>query len=197
MPGPSGGWGGGGAFRFSEEVVVFLMECGRRAGIEPLTAAGYSAFPPIQIITMSNYRVMIHLLSRLRDSARIAFRNLTSYVMLDGSVAPAEHPVLNWESLIPIFIWIDRISSCYLTQTGGLDSTMTNPVKLISGIAYYVYLDSWYSIGTCGHVRLNSSLKFTTGIHPHMILPKALSILLSSKATGPTSRGSRNWRSWY
>ena len=98
------------------------------------------SFPPIQIVTMSNFRVMIHLLSRLSDSARIAFRNLTRYVMLDGSVAPAEHPVLNWESLIPIFTWIDRLSSCYLTQTGGLDSTMTNPVKLISGIANYVFI---------------------------------------------------------
>ena len=54
---------------------------------------------------------------------------------------------------------------------------MTSPVRLISDIANYGYQDSWYSISR--HVRLNSSLKFTIGIHPHMTLPNLAPSLFS------------------
>ena len=128
---------------------------------------------------MSNHGIMIHLLSRLGDSARIAFRNLTSFIIFDGSVAPSGHPVFKL-GIIDSHFQMDRRSSCYLTQTGGLDSTKTNPVRLISGIAYYVYPDSWYSISR--HVRLNSSFRYTIGVHLHMLLPKvALSLLRKLK----------------
>ena len=101
-------------FGFSEEEVVFLREYDRRAGIEPLTAAG-SVFPPTHIIAMSNHSIMIHLLSRLGDSARIAFRDLTSYAMFDGSVAPSGHPVFKL-GIIDSHFHMDRLSSCHLTK---------------------------------------------------------------------------------
>ena len=154
--------------RFSEEEIVFLREYDRRAGIEPLTDNGYLVFPPTRIIAMSSHLVMMRLLSRLSDEAKAAFKTLVHYVSIDGSVAPKGHPVLKL-GIIDSHFHMDRLSSRYLTQTGGLgDSTMTNPVRLIFGIANYAYQDSWHSIDR--HLRFNPNLKFTIGVHPHKIL---------------------------
>ena len=104
--------------RFFEEEIVFLREYDRRVGIEPLTGNGYLVFPPTHIIAMSSHFVMMRLLSRLSDEAKAAFKTLVYYVSIDGSVAPKGHPVLKL-GIIDSHFHMDRLSSRYLTQTGG------------------------------------------------------------------------------
>ena len=65
--------------RFSEEEYVFLREYDPRAGIKPLTTDGYSAFRPIRIIAMSHYLIMIRLLTRLGEEAKVPFKSLNHY----------------------------------------------------------------------------------------------------------------------
>ena len=59
--------------RFSGEECNFLREYDRRAGLEPLANEGYMVFPPVWIIAMSNYLVLVRLLSRLSEKTRKVF----------------------------------------------------------------------------------------------------------------------------
>ena len=76
------------SFRFSEEECNFLREYDRRAGLEPLVNEDYMVFPPVRIIAMSNYLVLVRLLSRLNEKTRKVFLGLTQYANIDGSRPP-------------------------------------------------------------------------------------------------------------
>ena len=166
--------------RFSEEECNFLREYDRRAGLEPLANEDYMVFPPVRIIAMTNYLVLVRLLSRVREKTRQVFLGLTQYTNIDGSRPPKGHPLMRL-GITDSHFHLDRLPSRMLTySTGGLKNTMTDSVNLIYGIANYVYQDSWNKIDR----QTSTSIKFTIGIYPHEILPnlaKSLSKKLKSK----------------
>ena len=123
--------------RFSEEEYVFLREYDLRAGMEPLTIDGFSAFPPIRIIAMSHYLVMIRLLSRLGEEAKVAFKSLICYLLIDGSMAPKGHPMFK-SGIIDSHLHMDRLSGSYHTTTGSLKTTVTDSAQLIYGNLPYI-----------------------------------------------------------
>lgn len=106
--------------------------------MEPLTTDGYMAFPPTRLIVLSNYRVMTQLLSKLNEAARTLFKSLCRYAMIDGSIAPAGHPVMR-VAIVDAHFHMDMLSSRYLAPKLGLKSSMTPIARLVYAIANYVY----------------------------------------------------------
>ena len=122
--------------RFSEEECNFLREYDRRASLEPLANEDYMVFPHVRIIAMSNYLVLVRLLSRLSEKTRKVFLGLTQYANTDGSRPPKGHPLMR-SRIIDSHFHLDSLLSLlnWLTySTGGLKNTITDSVNLIYGL---------------------------------------------------------------
>lgn len=154
-------------FRFSEEELLFLREYDQRAGLEPLTAEQYMTFPPTRVIVLSNYLILSRLLAGLNNAAQIAFKSVIRYVNFDGSRLPSDHPMLK-VGIIDSHFHMDilMLSSRTFTSQSGLKRSITAPARLLFAIANYVYPNKWSKIGV--HMK-DDRLKYTLGIHPHLI----------------------------
>ena len=151
---------------FSDEEYFFLREYDRRAGLQPLAIDGYMAFPPVRLIALTHYKLMAAILPKLSIAARIAFKSVFRYANLNGSSPPLRHPRLNM-GIIDSHFHMDSLSNDLLTPQQGLKNSMTSEVSLLFGIANYVYPSRWSAIRY--HMGADPKLKFTLGIHPHII----------------------------
>lgn len=134
--------------------------------MEPLTSEGYMAFPPTRIIAISNYLIMARLLPRLSEAAQTTLKSGSRYVLFDGSSPPPNHPVLNI-GIIDSHFHMDLLSNCHLTPKSGLKCSMTSKARLLYAIANYVFPGQWSKISA--QMGMDPKLKFTLGVHPHMI----------------------------
>ena len=169
------------SIRFSGEDCNFLREFDRRAGLEPLANEGYMVFPPVRVIAMSNYIVMVRLISRLSEATRKSFAKLQQYALIDGSIPPKGYPVMRL-GIIDSHFHLDRLPNRMITHsTGGLKSVVTESARLIYGIANFVYTDSWTKIDRQSRIDISRNpVRCTIGIHPHRIMPN-LALSLFSK----------------
>ncbi|MCG8035189.1 MAG: TatD family hydrolase, partial [Candidatus Thiodiazotropha taylori] len=152
--------------KFLESEFPFLQEYDRRAGLEPLTAEEYMIFPPVRLIVVSNYLIMTQIMQKMSVAARIALKSVHQYVMIDGSRPPLDHPTLTG-GIIDSHFHMELLSYQYLTPRLGLRRLMTSQVRLLFAIANYVFPEKWPRIGV--QMGRDSRLKFTLGVHPHMI----------------------------
>lgn len=166
--------------RFSEEECFFLREYDKRAGLEPLTAEGYMIFPPTRIIAVSNYLIMARLLPKLSETAQTMLKSGARYVTFDGSNAPCDHPFLNI-GIIDSHFHMDLLPSRHLTSDLSLKRSMTSKARLLYAIANYVFPGQWSKISA--QMGMDPKLKFTLGVHPHMITGKT-AISLFNKLEG-------------
>ena len=152
---------------FSEEECFFLREYDRRAGLEPWGIMDYSTFPPVRIIQLTHFSYMANfILPNLTEAARIAFKSVMRYTNLEGSSPSSGHPLLNM-GIIDSHFHMDSLPAELLTPQQVLLNSMTSKFNLLFGIANYVYPSRWSVIRN--QMRMNPQLKFTLGIHPHLI----------------------------
>ena len=124
------------------------------------------AFPSVRLIALTYYKMMAAVLPRLSIAARIAFKSVFRYVNLNGSSLPLRRPRLKM-GIINSHFHLDSLSTDLLTPQQGLKTSKIFEVSLLFGRANYVYPSRWSAI--LYHMGADPKLKFTLGIHPHMI----------------------------
>ena len=154
------------SFTFSAEELFFFREFDRRFGLEPLTTEGYKEIPPRKLIILSNFTVIVKLVTHLNSAAQIAFKSVCRYVLPNGSNPPKGHSRMK-VGIIDSHFHLDIFSFRSTTTLSDLENSMTNSVSLKFGIANYVYPGKWSMINK--QMADEPKLRFTIGIHPHVL----------------------------
>lgn len=152
---------------FSEEECFFFREFDRRAGWEPLTTLQYSTFPPTRPSVIMHYRILARLLNMLGRASWQNLKTLSHYALPSGFHSPPGHLVLKL-GMIDSHFHLDELLGRTGRSFGELESSATSNNRILYAIANYVYPSKWQCIGQ--QVQMNSRIKFSLGLHPHMVM---------------------------
>ena len=152
--------------RFSQEEYVFLREYDQRAGLEPLSLGDYMAIPPTRLVALIHPAIMIRLIPHLNSQAMTRLKFVTQYTLGNGSIPLGWYPMVK-RGIIDSHFHLDKFFGRENRSLSDLENSKSIPIRIPFAIANYVFPSRWNLLRD--QVRADPRLRFTLGVHPHMI----------------------------
>ena len=152
--------------RFSEDEYFFLREYDRRAGLEPLSLGDYMAIPRTRLVVLIHPALLTRLISHLNDQAMVRLKFVTQYTLANGSSPLGWYPTVK-RGIIDSHFHLDKFFGRKNRSLSDLEGSKSIPVWIPFAIANYVIPSRWHLLSD--HVRADPRIRFTLGVHPHMV----------------------------
>ena len=148
------------ALRFSEDEYFFPREYDRRAGLEPLSLGDYMAIPRTRLVVLIHPALLTRLISHLNNQAMARLKFVTQYTLANGSIPLGWYPTVK-RGIIDSHFYMDKFFGHENRSLSDLEGSKSIPIWIPFAIANYVLLSD--------HVRADPRIRFTLGVHPHMV----------------------------
>ena len=126
----------------------------------------FMTVPPTRLIALIHPQLMMRLISQIDDEAIPRLKFYTRYSLADSPSQPNGDPTLK-RGIIDTHFHLHKLSIKRCMPLSDLESSNSPSIRLPFVIANNVFPSRWYLLGD--RVRADPRLKFTFGVHPHLI----------------------------